>query len=83
MIGDRFTVLATDEVSAAALEPLRSDDRFEVVHVDDSSDSAFGAALTGAHGLIVRSATTVRGELLAAAPGSSPAASQARRSQRR
>ncbi len=68
MSGDRFTVLATDKVSAAGLEPLRSDDRFEIVQVDDSSDSAFAAALTGAHGLIVRSATKVRGDLLAAAP---------------
>ena len=68
MTGARFAVLATDKVSAAGLEPLRSDDRFEIVQVDDSSDPAFNEALSGADGLIVRSATKVRGDLLASAP---------------
>jgi D-3-phosphoglycerate dehydrogenase len=60
----RFKVLVTDKVSAAGLEPLRSDDRFEIVKVDDSSDPSFDDALPTAHGLIVRSATKVRGEIL-------------------
>jgi D-3-phosphoglycerate dehydrogenase len=60
----RFKVLVTDKVSAAGLEPLRSDDRFEIVKVDDSSDPSFDDALPTAHGLTVRSATKVRGEIL-------------------
>jgi D-3-phosphoglycerate dehydrogenase len=62
--GDRFTVLVTDKVSDSGLEPLYRDDRFDVVKVDDSSDAAFAEALPGAHGLIVRSATKVRGDIL-------------------
>jgi len=67
-VSERYTVLVTDKVSAGGLEPLRTDDRFDVVQVDDSSDPAFGEALERAHGLIVRSATKVRAEMLAAAP---------------
>lgn len=64
---ERFVVLATDKVSDSGLEPLRADDRFEVVKIDDSKDPAFAEALPRAHGLIVRSATKVRGDLLEAA----------------
>lgn len=64
----RFTVLVTDRVSDSGLEPLRSDDRFDVIKVDDSSHPAFAEALASAHGLIVRSATKVRDDLLACAP---------------
>lgn len=67
MSTERFLVLVTDKVSDLGLEPLRSDDRFDVVKVDDSSDAAFGEALPKAHGLIVRSATKVRAEMIAAA----------------
>lgn len=59
-----WTVLVTDKVSESGLAPLRADDRFDVVKIDDSSDPAFADALPGAHGLIVRSATKVRGDLL-------------------
>lgn len=67
MSADRFTVLVTDKVSADGLEPLRSDDRFDVVEIADSTDAAFAAALPNAHGLIVRSATKVSGDMLAKA----------------
>jgi len=62
-----FRVLVTDGVSESGLEPLLGDDRFEVVQIDDSSDAAFADALPGADGLIVRSATKVRGDLLSKA----------------
>lgn len=63
----RYTVLVTDKVSESGLAPLRADDRFDVIKIDDSSDPAFAEALPSAHGLIVRSATKVRGEMLQAA----------------
>jgi len=63
----QFTVLVTDKVSESGLEPLRADSRFTVVKIDDSTDPAFLEALPQAHGLIVRSATKVRGDLLEAA----------------
>lgn len=67
MSAERFVVLVTDKVSELGLEPLRSDDRFDVVKVDDSSDPAFADALPRAHGLIVRSATKVHREMIDAA----------------
>ncbi len=68
MSQEKFTVLVTDKVSGGALEPLYADDRFDVVQIDDSSDPAFTSALGEANGLIVRSATKVRADMLAAAP---------------
>lgn len=64
----RFTVLVTDKVSESGLAPLRADDRFDIVKIDDSTDPAFEVALRAAHGLVVRSATKVRGDLLEKAP---------------
>jgi len=64
-------VLATDKVSTDGLFPLLEDDRFEV-RVAESGTTDFELALTGASGLIVRSATIVdagmmdRGQTLAA-----------------
>ena len=55
----RYTVLVTDKVSSDGLAELIGDDRFEVVRVDDSASLEFDAALSSAHALIVRSATTV------------------------
>jgi D-3-phosphoglycerate dehydrogenase len=63
-----FRVLVTDKVSESGLAPLRADDRFDIVRVDDASDPAFDEALASAHGLVVRSATKVDGALLEAAP---------------
>lgn len=68
MSSARYTVLVTDTVSDSGLEPLRADERFEVVRVDDSGGPEFAAALERAHGLVVRSATKVRADLLARAP---------------
>ncbi len=68
MSGERFTVLVTDKVSASGLEPFSVDDRFEIVQIDDSSTPEFEEALGRAQGLVVRSATKVRDEMLAKAP---------------
>ena len=59
-----FRVLVTDKISDSGLEPLRGDSRFELIKIDDSSDPAFAEALPTVHGLIVRSATKVRAEML-------------------
>ena len=64
----KFRVLVTDKVSGGALGPLKDDDRFEVVHVNDSKDGQFAEALATAHGLIVRSATKVKGPMMDKAP---------------
>lgn len=68
MSDDALRVVVTDKVSESGLAPLLGDDRFEIVKIDDSSDPSFVRALAGAHGLIVRSATTVDEELLSEAP---------------
>ncbi|MDA1102725.1 MAG: phosphoglycerate dehydrogenase [Gemmatimonadetes bacterium] len=67
MTEERFTVLVTDKISESGLEPLHRDSRFEVLQIDDSSGEAFWEALPRAHGLIVRSATKVRSDVLARA----------------
>jgi D-3-phosphoglycerate dehydrogenase len=66
-MSERFTVLVTDKVSGGGLDPIRGDDRFDIVQVDDSNDPAFAEALPTAHGLIVRSATKVRADMLSKA----------------
>jgi D-3-phosphoglycerate dehydrogenase len=63
-----FTVLATDGVSAEGLTPLRDDDRFRVLAVDDSGSEEFVEALREAEALIVRSATKVDRAMLEEAP---------------
>jgi len=64
----QWTVLVTDRVLESGLAPLRDDGRFQVVKIDDSSTDEFREALKTAHGLVVRSATKVRKELLDQAP---------------
>lgn len=59
-----FRVLITDSVSDSGLEPLRGDSRFELIRIDDSSNPAFAETLPTVHGLVVRSATKVRAEML-------------------
>ena len=59
-----FKVLITDSVSDSGLEPLRGDSRFELIRIDDSSNPAFAETLPTVHGLVVRSATKVRAEML-------------------
>lgn len=68
MTAGRFVVLATDKVSEAGLGPLLQDERFEVHRIDDSTTPSFSETLRRAHGLIVRSATKVHGDLLDGAP---------------
>jgi D-3-phosphoglycerate dehydrogenase len=63
-----YTVLVTDKVAGPALGALLGDDRFDVVQIDDSSKPEFTEALATANGLIVRSATKVRAEMLDKAP---------------
>lgn len=63
-----YRILATDGVSEKGLAPLDADDRFDVDIVPDSSSAEFGETLAEAHGLIVRSATKVDGELMDRAP---------------
>ena len=60
----QIRVLITDNISDTGIVPLRSDSRFELIKIDDSSDPAFAAALPTVHGLIVRSATKVHAEML-------------------
>jgi D-3-phosphoglycerate dehydrogenase len=64
----QFNVLVTDKVSGGSLTALLDDDRFEVVLIDDSKDPSFKEALKKANGLIVRSATKVKAEMLDGAP---------------
>ncbi len=68
MSGGKFRVLVTDKVAGPALGALLADERFEVVQVDDSSKPEFAEALTTANGLIVRSATKVKADMLDRAP---------------
>lgn len=68
MSKEHYKVLVTDKVSGPALAALLEDDRFEVVQIDDSKDPSFTEALATAQGLIVRSATKVRADMLAKAP---------------
>jgi D-3-phosphoglycerate dehydrogenase / 2-oxoglutarate reductase len=59
-------VLVAEELAPAALEVLAHD--FEVRHVDGADRSALLPALSGADAVLVRSATKVDAEALAAAP---------------
>jgi D-3-phosphoglycerate dehydrogenase len=63
-----FRVVATDRVSKKGLAPLREDDRFAVVRIQDSSDPSFIEEMETASGLIVRSATRVDAAMLERAP---------------
>ncbi len=60
-------VLIAEELSPAGIALLDQD--FEVRHVDGADRSALLPALAEADAVIVRSATTVDAEALAAAPG--------------
>ena len=59
-------VLIAEEIAPAALGVLSQD--FQVRHVDGADRSALLAAIAGADAVIVRSATTIDAEALAAAP---------------
>jgi D-3-phosphoglycerate dehydrogenase len=62
----RSVVLITEQIAPSALEVLAGD--FEIQHVDGTDRPALLAALAGAHAVLVRSATTIDAEALAAAP---------------
>jgi D-3-phosphoglycerate dehydrogenase len=62
----RPVVLVAEELAPAALDVLGSD--FEVRHVDGADRAALLPALADADAVIVRSATTIDAEALAAAP---------------
>lgn len=66
--GDRFTVLVADRLSPSGLEPLLEDERFVVELGHDWDEARFRAVLETAHGLVVRSSTTVDAGLLERAP---------------
>jgi D-3-phosphoglycerate dehydrogenase / 2-oxoglutarate reductase len=63
---DRPVVLIAEELAPAALEVLADD--FDVRHVDGTDRPALLATLADAHAIIVRSATQVDAEAIAAAP---------------
>ncbi len=62
----RAVVLIAEELAPAALDVLADD--FDVQHVDGTDRAALLAALATAHAVIVRSATQVDAEAIAAAP---------------
>jgi D-3-phosphoglycerate dehydrogenase len=59
-------VLIAEQLSPATIDALGSD--FDVRHVDGTDRSALLAALGDAHAVLIRSATRIDGEALAAAP---------------
>lgn len=67
-MSDKFIVVASDKMAASGLEPLTRDDRFEVVMANGWEPERLKEVLAKAHGLIVRSATRVDRDMIAAAP---------------
>jgi D-3-phosphoglycerate dehydrogenase len=65
--GGRFRVVLTDTIPADGLEPLRSDDRFEVVDRVGAKGADLAAALADADAVIVRSSTKITRDALARA----------------
>ena len=63
---DRPVVLIAEELAPAAIEVLADD--FDVRHVDGTDRPALLAALADAHAVLVRSATQIDAEAVAAAP---------------
>ncbi len=61
-------ILATDKISEAGLSLLEGDERFHLVFEHDSSSDGFREELAHADALVVRSATTVDGVVMDAAP---------------
>ena len=66
-MASKFSILVTDNISRTGLQPLRKNDHFELVEINDSSSTDFFDALTNADGLVVRSATKVGPDMLAGA----------------
>src|SRR5690606_31625368 len=64
----QYVVLIADALSPQAAEVLTRDGSVEVRHVDGTDRPALLAALAGADAVLVRSATRIDAEALAAAP---------------
>jgi D-3-phosphoglycerate dehydrogenase / 2-oxoglutarate reductase len=63
-----FTVLVTDKVADSGLAALSENEHFSLIYEHDSTTAAFREKLSSAHGLIVRSATTVDSAMLDSSP---------------
>jgi D-3-phosphoglycerate dehydrogenase len=61
---DRYRVLIADRISAAGLEPLRADSRFELVEQTGLKGEELARALGGFDAVIVRSATRITRDAL-------------------
>ncbi|MDQ6885846.1 MAG: phosphoglycerate dehydrogenase [Gemmatimonadota bacterium] len=61
----RFRVVVADAIAAEGLEPLRNDDRFELIQAPGLTGEALARAIEGAHAVLVRSATRITRESLA------------------
>ena len=68
MSEERFLVVAMDQVSLSALEPLTGDTRFEVLVAKGWEPKRLQEAMSRAQGLIVRSSTEVTRKLLETSP---------------
>lgn len=64
----KYTIVVADSVSPSGLRTLRDDPRFELVLAAGWDEDRLRAAMREAHAVIVRSATSVTGELLDHAP---------------
>ncbi|MGH7662925.1 MAG: phosphoglycerate dehydrogenase [Gemmatimonadaceae bacterium] len=61
---DRYQVLVADAIATEGLEPLRADDRFELVQRPGLSGDDLADAIAGADAVLVRSATHITRESL-------------------
>jgi len=66
--GALYTVVVADKVSPSGLKPIADHPQFEVIMAAGWDQAELLEALSGAEGLIVRSATRVTAEMLDAAP---------------
>ncbi len=67
-MSERIRVLVTDKIQTSGLAALLDDPRFHVIEEHDSTTEDFRRHLAQSDGLMVRSATKVRGDLIEAAP---------------
>ena len=61
---DKFKVLIADAISADGLEPLRNDNRFEIIEQAGLKGEDLARAIEPAHAVIVRSSTRITRESL-------------------
>jgi D-3-phosphoglycerate dehydrogenase / 2-oxoglutarate reductase len=67
-MNERYRIVVADRISPSGLSALLEDARFEVIETAGWEEGAVHEALGEAHGLLVRSATTVSRALLEHAP---------------